>query len=335
MEDFRDIPFAFTSVEFYNDPAQGLAYCNRRTGVVHINLAHWYKLPEEHRFWVLAHEEGHIVEQTRDEIEADGFASRKYLAADLPPSESIRALTANLDDTNPVHVARAYLQLQRALQFDFLHNHNERAYRSRYASDASIKQQLHMYGTIPPALMEAYDRQSGDESHFLGLAIAGAARLLGGKKAKARRNERREARVANRKERRAAKNDRRRAKTENIRSKAASRQTLADQGIVQPSDFASGLGSVASLASSILGGGGQGAPIGNDNPVNLGAMQQAAQDVDNSGDGGYQDAGGGDYTDPNPGPKPPKKNNTTMIIVIVVAVLLLIVGLIFATRKSR
>jgi hypothetical protein len=324
VSDFRDIPFAFAYVKFYNDPAQGLAYCNRRTGGLYINKAHWYKLPEEQKFWVLSHEEGHVVEQTRDEIEADAHAHRKYMAAGLPLSQSVKALTTHLQEGNQVHIARAWLQLQRTLQHDFNYNHHDAAYRPRYDNTANVKHQLQtMHRVAPhPAMVNPHDHDN--ESHFLGF----------GKKAKARKTEKR----AFRSEKRQIRLERKRSKIGNRNSKAESRLILAEQGISQPSDFSQGLSAVTSLASSIMGGGGQGAPVGNERPQpTMGDMQQAAGAI--MGAGGNQQQPFTQDEEPEyeaPAPRkedPKKKDSKTWLIVAGVAVVVIVVVVIMFKKK--
>ncbi len=111
----------FSSVRFENDPKEGIAKSRRSDGELVINKFYWNQLKPEHKFYVLAHEEGHIKYNTRDEFRADEHASEIYCAAGLSLRESVKALSEHLDRNNPVHIERAWRQYQRALQYDREH----------------------------------------------------------------------------------------------------------------------------------------------------------------------------------------------------------------------
>jgi len=131
----------FSRVQFIKTPAEGIAKSRRRDGLLVINLHWWPKLKEEHKMFVLCHEEGHIAHNTRDEMLADKYASEKYFAAGYSLSESVKAITQLLKTRNPVHTARAWVQFQRALKYDWEVNKNQKAYRTRYdnINDAKFK----------------------------------------------------------------------------------------------------------------------------------------------------------------------------------------------------
>jgi len=143
-----DFPY-FRKVRFINDKSEGIAKSQRKTHELVINLYYWKQMKPEHKFYILAHEEGHIFYDTRDELEADEYASKKYLNAGLKISESVKALCEHLDRKSPVHIARAWAQYQRALKFDYEHNHNQKAFRQHYESADLIKRKLQPHGTIP------------------------------------------------------------------------------------------------------------------------------------------------------------------------------------------
>jgi hypothetical protein len=133
----------FTSVRFVNDKKEGIAKTQRFTGELVLNLFYWNQLKPEHQFYILAHEEGHIFYKTEDELKADEHANEKYMQAGLPVTESVHALSDHLDRNNPVHIARAWQQYQRGLQYDWEHNHNNKSYRNHYQTVEEIKSVLH------------------------------------------------------------------------------------------------------------------------------------------------------------------------------------------------
>jgi hypothetical protein len=136
-----DFPY-FSEVNFINNKKEGIAKSNIYTKELVLNLFYWQKLKPEHKFYVLAHEEGHIFFKTKDELKADEHASERYMAAGLPITESIHALSDHLDRNSPVHIARAWMQYQRALQYDWQHNKNKKAWRTHYDTKDEVKQKL-------------------------------------------------------------------------------------------------------------------------------------------------------------------------------------------------
>jgi hypothetical protein len=134
--------FSFSKVRFINTPLEGIAKSSPRTKELVINMHYWPRLKKEHQFFVLAHEEGHVVLKTRDEMEADDWAAKKYFEAGYKLSESVKALSEHLDRNNPVHIGRAWLQYNRALQYDWQHNQNANSFREQYETANTIKQKL-------------------------------------------------------------------------------------------------------------------------------------------------------------------------------------------------
>lgn len=227
-----DIPYIKT-VRFISNPAEGIAKSRRSTGELVINRYYFDDLPDEHKLFVLLHEAGHIGLNTVDELAADKFASDLYLKAGFPISESVKALAEHLNDKNPVHLARAWAQYQRALQWDYRHNNNQKAFRPHYEGEGEIKQKL--------KAMTVQNNFSPEWTNFLGIAI--------GKKARAKKAATQEVKL-----------QKKLAKVENIKSKAQSRLELAKKGIVTPGigdTIGKSLAGVAGLASNLLGGGGQ------------------------------------------------------------------------------
>lgn len=132
----------FNKIRFINSKDEGIAKSRRSTGELVINKYYWPHLKDEHKFFILAHEEGHIINNTRDELIADEYASKKYLAAGFKLSESVKALSQHLNTKNPVHLARTWAQFQRALKHDYQENKNRKAYRPRYESAEDVRKKL-------------------------------------------------------------------------------------------------------------------------------------------------------------------------------------------------
>lgn len=103
-----------------NTPAR----VNRKTGVMYISVKHMQQMPKEHRLFVMLHEMGHMVLQTTDEVAADNWAFNEYARRGHSLNASVKALTSILNDQNPEHHWRMYLQLERAKKYDYEVNHN-------------------------------------------------------------------------------------------------------------------------------------------------------------------------------------------------------------------
>lgn len=136
-----DFPY-FKILTIINDPKEGIAKSRRDIGELVINKYYWRQLKEAHKVYVLCHEEGHIFYNTVDELKADDYASKKYLEAGYPISESVKALSEHLDRSNPVHMGREWAQYNRALKYDFEKNNNKKAFRSHYESSDEIRSEL-------------------------------------------------------------------------------------------------------------------------------------------------------------------------------------------------
>jgi len=94
------------------------ARVNRLTGEMVIQNRVWRHIHPLHRIFILLHEEGHVVLQTTDELEADKYAFERYAELGYPLKHSILALAHVLTFTSREHFLRGYAQADRALQYD-------------------------------------------------------------------------------------------------------------------------------------------------------------------------------------------------------------------------
>ncbi len=94
------------------------ARVNRLTGEIFLNARVWNKLPDGFKKFILAHEEGHYVLQTTNEIEADNFAFNQ-LAGTFENSlkTCVYTLADVLPFTNDSHTLRLLNMYRSALQF--------------------------------------------------------------------------------------------------------------------------------------------------------------------------------------------------------------------------
>jgi hypothetical protein len=242
----------FNHINYVRGIGPSPARVNRKTGELQINLDVWPRLKEEHKKFVLLHEEGHRALNTSDELAVDEYAFKKYADSGLSLKEGVKALTQVLSGRSPQHGLRAQLQLQRAKQYDYYVNKNEGAIQPNYHSTQTLNQS-NMLDTFLDDIQDGVESSYNGTDDFLGIAI--------GKKAKAKKAARVEKSQERKADRHAARMDRKSARAENIRSKASSRSTLAAQGIVMPGasdvvkNIGQALGPIAGIAGNLATGG--------------------------------------------------------------------------------
>lgn len=95
-----------------------VASVHRRTGDIYIDLPQWRKLKPEHRFFVLLHEYGHHVLNSKDELAVDRWAFNEYVKKGYSLKEAVFALSKVLSGNNPEHALRVKAQLERAILQD-------------------------------------------------------------------------------------------------------------------------------------------------------------------------------------------------------------------------
>ncbi|MGN7988667.1 hypothetical protein ACTJKC_15065 [Pedobacter sp. 22226] len=106
------------------------ARVNRRTGEMFLSIRHMKAMPKEHRLFVMLHEKAHVELQTTDEVTADAKAFKEYADLGYSLNQSVKVLTSVLNEDNPEHHWRMYLQLQRAKAYDYSHYGNKKIYKN-------------------------------------------------------------------------------------------------------------------------------------------------------------------------------------------------------------
>ncbi|MCB9033500.1 MAG: hypothetical protein H6553_06670 [Chitinophagales bacterium] len=198
-----------------------VASVHRRTGDIYIDLPQWRKLKPEHRFFVLLHEYGHHVLNSKDELAVDQWAFNEYVKKGYSLKEAVFALSKVLTGNNPEHALRVKAQLERAILQD-------------KKEQAMINLNTH-----------------GDEfSHISGRRKAKKARKQKKKDAKVDlKIRKREARVVKREGRAEKKH----ATANQKNAEAEARLVLADQGIAMPTRAASIGGAITGLIGQAVG----------------------------------------------------------------------------------
>jgi hypothetical protein len=101
------------------------ARVHRFNGNISLNETMVNSATEQELKYILGHEAGHFLLDTRSEFEADRFAFQQ-LAGDFPQSlkGSILSLSRHLPFDNPEHLQRLTVQFLRALRYDYQVNRN-------------------------------------------------------------------------------------------------------------------------------------------------------------------------------------------------------------------
>ncbi|MDO9187128.1 MAG: hypothetical protein Q7W13_14030 [Bacteroidia bacterium] len=121
------IPKGIADVVFSDEIGETPANCNLKTRIIKLNPEYWKKLNDDQRFYVIAHEAGHINLQTRSEFEADQYASKLYLESGRSPKESVFSISKVLPLNNYEQRKRLEYQLERASEYDYQINKNNNA----------------------------------------------------------------------------------------------------------------------------------------------------------------------------------------------------------------
>jgi len=158
--------------------------------------------------YILGHEAGHFLLNTRSEFEADKFAFQQ-LAGDFPQSlkGSVLSLSRNLPFDNPEHLERLAAQFMRALRYDYQINGNTSA--------------LETYNTLKLRLMD--NTMASNTSYHLNddPFDYGAG--------KARRQEKKQLRV----DKKALKNERYAVKTDKKAAKGVRIEALGEAKVIK------------------------------------------------------------------------------------------------------
>ena len=246
----------FSKITYHSDLGTTPARVNRKTGELQINLPVWERLTPDEKRFVELHEEGHLVLQTRNELAADRYAFKKYAEEGRSLKAGVKSLTKMLQD-KPTHLIRSNEILKQAANFQ----------KNNSMSTGNI------------FITEAWE-------NFLGF----------GKKARARREEKREFKF----QKKYDKNERKNILAE---AKAQQKVLLAEKGVSAGGMLAGGIGNaVGNLGSTfanvatgglsgVLGGiGSTGLPPASPS-TNLPSYSSAEMSLGGGGGGGsFQEA---------------------------------------------
>jgi len=131
--------YGITELIVENSPSASPARTHRESGKVWVNSRFIGVLPPEYWYYILAHEEGHIIGDNRSELVADEHASAKFMRKyPKKPFLSVNALKNVLPMTTPEHHIRVEAQTKRAAKFDCNHNGNKSSCEILKKPDSSM-----------------------------------------------------------------------------------------------------------------------------------------------------------------------------------------------------
>lgn len=311
----------FKTITYHTNLGTTPARVNRRSGELQINTPVFDKLTPEAKRFVLLHEEGHWVLQTRNELAADKYAFSKYVDEGHSLKAGVKALTQVLTNS-PGHLVRSAEILKQAA-----HHQNKNS----------------MNGNI--WITEAHD-------NFLGIGKKAKAKKAERQEVRAvkkdarveRRLVKKDAKVEKKVDRNIRRQDRNERKNLRNDSKIAQRAVLAETGQSAGGMFAGGIGNaiggVASVVGSVFGGGSSLPPaVPYDNQP---TFSPAEYQLSGGGGGGafqeaYQTAsapGGYDSSIPyNDLPEANSKNKNMPYIIAAVVVVLIGMAALFMRKN--
>lgn len=161
------------------------ARVDHKSGVVFISKKHFDKMDPVYRNFVLAHEEGHLVLNTKDEQMADEYAMKKMLKKNVPLTKILKSLTRVLQYDKDNHYGRTINIFEKLALYDLFVNNNKKLFNL-------LKNNNDMVTPVEDIYAMSFE---GDFSDFLGL----------GKRAKERRDAKHEAKMAKKEARTAIK----------------------------------------------------------------------------------------------------------------------------------
>ena len=102
------------------------ARVNRKTGDIYISAWHFKQISPVYQKFIIYHEQGHYLFQTKDEKMADEFAMMKMIKEGYKLSDIAKAITHVLSQTR-AHHGRKLNVLNHIRIYDYLFNNNKKA----------------------------------------------------------------------------------------------------------------------------------------------------------------------------------------------------------------
>jgi len=142
------------------------ARVNHRTGVMEVSRSHFKKLDPVYRLFVMYHERGHLVLNTKNEREADNYAMNELLKKGYPLTKILESLTKVLQYDKQDHYGRTLALLNKLRSYDYHINGNKKVL-TQFNSN-SIMNTPNLYAG------DVYDKAfQGEHSNFLGALLGG------------------------------------------------------------------------------------------------------------------------------------------------------------------
>jgi hypothetical protein len=223
---------------YWDDLGSTPARVNRFTGEIQINNRYFDSMPEFRKKFVIEHEKGHFLTNTRNEKKADRYAFKKLAGTEHRSlKESVYAISKVLSFRNPEHMERLAEVLKMALEYDLKHNNNPLAEQALLdLEDLKKNSSQNLYSDMETTnyFEPTYGRSRYDEIYD----------NAGGKERRQQKREERKARKDTKKdtkqEKLDLKNQKRAAKNEVTLAKADAKRTRADAKLTKAQTGESG-----------------------------------------------------------------------------------------------
>lgn len=222
-------------ITHWEDLGSTPARVNRYTGEIQINDRYWINLNPNVRRYIIEHEKGHFLQDTRSEFDADNYAFSKVAgSSDKSLKDSVYSISQVLSFTNPEHKTRLINRIRLALQYDWEHNQNSKAKDALTILNQSFQNHYTMDHQNKLDFFEpSFGFSNYDEDDIYDNGAGKARRQAKREERKQRRTERKDQKKERRdlkNQRLSAKNDIKLARADAKRTKANAKMTLAEQG---------------------------------------------------------------------------------------------------------
>ena len=208
------------------------ARVNRFTGEIQLNDAYWLNMPEELKPFIVEHEKGHFLTQTRNEFLADAYAF-SHVVGKQPKSlkNAVYSLSKVLTFKNPQHLERVIEVVRLAFQYDYQVNGNTEALQGLQKLNilTNNKNKIPMKLNIATAERPSYNNARFGYDNFEDDYDNGAGKERRQAK-RAAKTEQKQKKAELKNDRLAAKNEIKLARADAKRTKADAKKSLADQG---------------------------------------------------------------------------------------------------------
>jgi hypothetical protein len=214
-------------ITYWDDLGSTPARVNRFTGEIQINNRYFDRMPDFRKKFIIEHEKGHFLQNTRDEFKADRYAFKK-LAGSAPRSlkESVFSISKVLTFRNPQHMDRLIKVIEMALEYDSVNNNNPLAQQALDQLKTLSQNRTNNPYSMETMTSSYHEPKYGQSEHSDLYDNAGGKAKRQAKKAE--RKARKDAKKDAKQEKIDLKNQKKAAKNEVIYAKADAKKSRAE-----------------------------------------------------------------------------------------------------------